>query len=361
MSNMALQAAAPASSCSVDLPAAGSHSSPSNRSFFSSLAFSSSSLNHNTASLQLSSLNHMHKENLSFTSQKLVNAVQGSTQAAAAAALATAPSPASANRIASTMANLKMQGKVALIPYLTAGDPNLDTTAEAMRLLDTCGCDIIELGVPYSDPIADGPVIRASATRSLAQGTTLEKVLSMLQEVVPDLKAPVVLFTYYNPILNCGMEAFSKAVKAAGASGLLVPDLPLEETDNLHEFTVANDLELIRLTTPTTQQSHVKDIAQASEGFVYLVSLTGVTGPQDFVHPQVENLLAELKQVTTKSVVVGFGISRPEHVSQLVKWGADGVIVGSAMVKRLGEAATPEEGCVSLEKFARELKAALPN
>ncbi|CAK9270451.1 unnamed protein product [Sphagnum jensenii] len=283
-----------------------------------------------------------------------------SQSAAAAAALATASSPASANRIASTMANLKMQGKVALIPYLTAGDPNLDTTAEAMRLLDTCGCDIIELGVPYSDPIADGPVIRASATRSLAQGTTLEKVLSMLKEVVPDLKAPVVLFTYYNPILNCGMEAFSKAVKAAGASGLLVPDLPLEETDNLHEFTVANDLELIRLTTPTTQQNHVKDIAQASEGFVYLVSLTGVTGPRDFVHPQVENLLAELKQVTTKSVAVGFGISQPEHVSQLAKWGADGVIIGSAMVKRLGEAATPEEGCVSLEKFARELKAALP-
>jgi hypothetical protein len=161
MSNMALQAAAAASSCSVNLPAAGSHASSSNRSFFSSLAFSSSSLNHDTASLQLSSLNHMHKENLSFTSQKLVNAVQGSSQAAAAAAaLATAPSPASANRIASTMANLKMQGKVALIPYLTAGDPNLDTTAEAMRLLDTCGCDIIELGVPFSDPIADGPVIR---------------------------------------------------------------------------------------------------------------------------------------------------------------------------------------------------------
>ncbi|CAK9201864.1 unnamed protein product [Sphagnum troendelagicum] len=125
-----------------------------------------------------------------------------------------------AHRIAYTMATLKVQGKVALIPYLTAGDPDLDTTAEAMQVLDMCGCDIIELGVPYSDPLADGPVIQAAATRSLAQGTTLDKVLDMLKQVVPNLKAPV----------------------AAGASGLVVPDLPLEETDKLREFTFAMTL-----------------------------------------------------------------------------------------------------------------------
>lgn len=309
-----------------------------------SLAFSSSS---NHASMQLSL---MTKD--SFSSWK---SVARSPQAAMATSVSQ-----STHRIADIMATLKVQGKVALIPYLTAGDPDLDTTAEAMRVLDSCGCDIIELGVPYSDPLADGPVIQAAATRSLAQGTTLDKVLGMLKEVVPNLKAPVVLFAYYNPILKRGPEAFMKAVKAAGASGLVVPDLPLEETGKLHKFTAVNDLELILLTTPTTPQSRAKVIAQASEGFVYLVSLTGVTGARESVQSRVESLLTDLKQVTTKSVAVGFGISLPEHVSQVAKWGADGVIVGSAMVKILGEAATPKEGLVSLGKFARELKAALP-
>ncbi|CAM6078496.1 unnamed protein product [Sphagnum tenellum] len=177
-----------------------------------------------------------------------------------------------AHRIAYTMATLKVQGKVALIPYLTAGDPDLDTTAEAMQVLDMCGCDIIELGVPYSDPLADGPVIQAAATRSLAQGTTLDKVLDMLKQVVPNLKAPVVLFTYYNPILKRGPEVFMKAVKAAGASGMFLPS--------------SNSFLLFRilLTTPTTPQNRAKVIAQASEGFVYLLSLTGVTGACESVH-----------------------------------------------------------------------------
>ncbi|KAH8943789.1 hypothetical protein BDL97_13G072800 [Sphagnum fallax] len=146
---------------------------------------------------------------------------------------------------------------------------------------------------------------------------TLDKVLDMLKQVVPNLKAPVVLFTYYNPILKHGPEVFMKAVKAAGASGLVVPDLPLEETDKLCEFTFANDLELILLTTPTTPQNCAKVIAQASEGFVYLVSLTGVTGACESVHSRVQSLLKDLKQVTTKSVAVGFGISLPEHASQV--------------------------------------------
>ncbi|CAM6029366.1 unnamed protein product [Sphagnum balticum] len=320
-----------------------SHTSMSSSNRYLNLAFSSSSKH---ASSQASLMTEY-----SFSSRRVV---ARSPQAAMATI------SQNAHRIAYTMATLKVQGKVALIPYLTAGDPDLDTTAEAMQVLDMCGCDIIELGVPYSDPLADGPVIQAAATRSLAQGTTLEKVLDMLKQVVPNLKAPVVLFTYYNPILKRGPEVFMKAVKAAGASGLVVPDLPLEETDKLREFTFANDLELILLTTPTTPQNRAKVIARASEGFVYLVSLTGVTGARESVHSQVQSLLKDLKQVTTKSVAVGFGISLPEHAYQVAEWGADGVIVGSAMVKLLGEAATPKEGLVSLEKFARELKAVLP-
>ncbi|KAH9543536.1 hypothetical protein CY35_13G070700 [Sphagnum magellanicum] len=304
-----------------------SHTSMSSSNRYLNLAFSSSSKH---ASSQASLMTEY-----SFSSRRVV---ARSPQAAMATI------SQNAHRIAYTMATLKVQGKVALIPYLTAGDPDLDTTAEAMQVLDMCGCDIIELGVPYSDPLADGPVIQAAATRSLAQGTTLDKVLDMLKQfsvqVVPNLKAPVVLFTYYNPILKRGPEVFMKAVKAAGASGLVVPDLPLEETDKLREFTFANDLELILLTTPTTPQSRAKVIARASEGFVYLVSLTGVTGARESVHSRVQSLLKDLKQVA--------------------EWGADGVIVGSAMVKLLGEAATPKEGLVSLEKFARELKAVLP-
>lgn len=265
----------------------------------------------------------------------------------------------SKTRIGDTFAELKRQGKVALIPYITAGDPDMDTTAQAMRLLDDCGADIIELGVPYSDPLADGPVIQAAACRSLGNGTTLEKVLTMLREVGPSLSAPVVLFTYYNPILKRGPEVFLKAVKAAGGSGLVVPDVPLEETDSLRELTTANGLELILLTTPTTPVDRMRTIAKASQGFVYLVSLTGVTGARASVQSRVEGLLKELKRVSDKPIGVGFGISRPEHATQVVEWGADGVIIGSALVKILGEAASPKEGLAALEKFTREMKASI--
>lgn len=305
----------------------------------------------------LVSLNH-------FPSQFCVSSCEGARCSSASkqrpvmprATAAHASNTQSMTRIADTFSTLKQIGKVAFIPYLTAGDPDLDTTAQALRLLDDCGADIIELGVPYSDPLADGPVIQAAATRSLSKGTTLDKVLSMLKEISPSLKAPVVLFTYYNPILKRGMEPFLKAVKEAGGSGLVVPDIPLEETDKLRERSVANGLELILLTTPTTPKSRMKIIAKASQGFVYLVSLTGVTGARTSVQSRVETLLKELKEVTDKPVAVGFGISKPEHAVQVVEWGADGVIIGSAMVKILGEAASPKEGLAELEKFTKDLK-----
>lgn len=278
----------------------------------------------------------------------------------AAAAAASATMAQSMTRIADTFAALKQQGKVALIPYITAGDPDMNTTAEAMRLLDACGVDIIELGVPYSDPLADGPVIQAAATRSLSKGTTLDKVLAMLKEVSPSLSAPVVLFTYYNPILKRGMDPFLKAVKEAGGSGLVVPDVPLEETDKLREGTTANGLELVLLTTPTTPKSRMDIIAKASQGFVYLVSLTGVTGARASVQGRVQGLLKELKEVTDKPIAVGFGISLPEHAAQVVEWGADGVIVGSAIVKILGDASSPEDGLAALKKFTQDLKNSIP-
>ncbi|XVF21677.1 hypothetical protein REPUB_Repub12eG0110700 [Reevesia pubescens] len=246
------------------------------------------------------------------------------------ATLTTAPTLS----LSDTFSELKKRGKVAFIPYITAGDPDLSTTAEALKVLDSCGSDIIELGVPYSDPLADGPVIQAAATRSLARGTNFNAILSMLKEVVPKLSCPIALFTYYNPILKRGVEKFMSTVKDIGIHGLVVPDVPLEETEVLRREALKNKIELVLLTTPTTPRERMKAIVEASEGFVYLV--------------------------TTKPVAVGFGISKPEHVKQVAGWGADGVIVGSAMVKLLGEAKSPEEGLKELEMFTKSLKSALP-
>uniref|UniRef100_A0A7N0T337 Tryptophan synthase n=2 Tax=Kalanchoe fedtschenkoi TaxID=63787 RepID=A0A7N0T337_KALFE len=258
-----------------------------------------------------------------------------------------------------TFTRLKEQGKVAFIPYITAGDPDLLTTAEALKVLDSCGSDIIELGVPYSDPLADGPVIQAAATRSLTKGTNLDAIISMLKGVVPQLSCPIALFTYYNPILKRGIGNFMQTIREVGVHGLVVPDVPLEETEVLRHEALKNGIELVLLTTPTTPIDRMKAIVEVSEGFVYLVSAVGVTGARASVSGKVQSLLKEIKKATTKPVAVGFGISKPEHVKQVVGWGADGVIVGSAMVKILGEAASPESGLEELETFTRSLTSAL--
>ncbi|KAM1346550.1 hypothetical protein ACFX13_036589 [Malus domestica] len=261
--------------------------------------------------------------------------------------------------LSQTFINLKEQGKVAFIPYITAGDPDLSITAEALKVLDSCGSDIIELGVPYSDPLADGPVIQAAATRSLARGTNLNAIISMLKEVIPQLSCPIALFAYYNPILKRGIPEFMSTIKDVGVHGLVVPDVPLEETEILRKEAVKNNIELVLLTTPTTPIDRMKAIAEASEGFLYLVSSIGVTGARASVNERVPALLREIKETTKKPVAVGFGISKPEHAKQVAGWGADGVIVGSAMVKLLGEAKTPEEGLKELATFTKSLKSAL--
>ncbi|KAG9455310.1 hypothetical protein H6P81_008214 [Aristolochia fimbriata] len=261
--------------------------------------------------------------------------------------------------ISETFSKLKQQGKVALIPYITAGDPDLATTAEALKVLDNAGSDIIELGVPYSDPLADGPVIQAASTRALARGTNFAGILSMLKQVVPQISCPIALFSYYNPILKRGVEKFMHTINDAGVKGLVVPDVPLEETDILRKEAAKNNVELVLLTTPTTPPSRMKTIVEASEGFVYLVSSVGVTGARASVNTRVEELLREIKEATEKPVAVGFGISSPEHVKLVASWGADGVIVGSAMVKVLGSAKSSEEALQSLETFTRSLKAGL--
>ncbi|KQK12700.1 tryptophan synthase alpha chain isoform X1 [Brachypodium distachyon] len=271
--------------------------------------------------------------------------------------------PAASERIptvAQAMSRARAHGKTAFIPYITAGDPDLGTTAEALRLLDALGADVIELGMPFSDPSADGAVIQASAKRALAAGATTDAVMAMLREVTPELSCPVVIFSYFNPIVRRGTRSFAAAAREAGVKGLIIPDLPYDEIRAFRKEAIQNSLELVLLTTPATPAERMKEIAKASEGFVYLVSVVGVTGARANVNPRVKDLLKEIRQVTDKEIAVGFGISTPDHVSQISEWGADGVIIGSAMVKQLGEADSPREGLKRLEAYARSLKNALP-
>jgi tryptophan synthase alpha chain len=260
--------------------------------------------------------------------------------------------------VSACFAALRDRGECALIPFLTAGDPDLATTAQALRVLDQAGADLIELGVPYSDPLADGPVIQAAATRALQKGVKLDDVLTLVREVQGEIKAPIILFTYYNPIFYQGVEVFLDKLKVAGVKGLVVPDLPLEESDTLLKAAADRQLELILLVAPTSSPERIEAIAKQSQGFIYLVSVTGVTGVRTQVGNRVEELLGRIRQVSDKPIGVGFGISQPEQAQQVKAWGADAVIVGSAMVKRLAEQA-PAEGLQSIETFCRELKAAI--
>lgn len=262
--------------------------------------------------------------------------------------------------VSERMAELRAEGSVAFIPFITAGDPDLATTAEALRRLDAAGADVIELGVPYSDPLADGPVIQAASTRALEAATTLDGVLAMVAEVSPTLRAPLLMFTYYNPIMARGADNFCRQAKEAGVSGLLVPDLPMEETGLIRAAAEAAGLQLTLLATPTTPEPRMKAIAHLSEGFVYLVSVAGVTGTRVKTESRVEGLIQMLKGQTDKPVCVGFGVSGPEQASQLAAWGAEGIIVGSALVRALGEAATPEEGLDAMERLARSIRESIP-
>lgn len=254
--------------------------------------------------------------------------------------------------------SLKERQQCALIPFITAGDPDLETTAQALKILDRAGADVIELGVPYSDPLADGPVIQAAANRALQKGVRLDDVLQLVAQVGKEIKAPIILFTYYNPIFYRGVENFLTQIAQAGVKGLVVPDLPLEEAQALLQSAQGKGIEVTLLVAPTTTPDRIQSIASQSQGFIYLVSVTGVTGMRSQVASRVEDLLKSLRQQTDKPIGVGFGISEASQARQVRDWGADAVIVGSAMVKRLADG-NPEVGLKSLEEFCGQLKQAI--
>jgi tryptophan synthase alpha chain len=257
-------------------------------------------------------------------------------------------------------AALREQGRCALMPFLMAGDPSLATTADTLLALQTAGADLIELGIPYSDPLADGPVIQAAAGRALAAGVTPGAVLALLRELGERLTVPVVLFTYSNPLLNRGMERFCREAAAAGAAGLVVPDLPLEEAEKLSPIATAHGLDLVLLVAPTTPAERMGRIHAASRGFTYLVSVTGVTGVRTNLESRVGPLVEQLRGLGPTPVAVGFGISGVEQARQVRQWGADGAIVGSALVKRMAEAqAQGADVAAAAGRFCAELRAGL--
>lgn len=239
-------------------------------------------------------------------------------------------------RISKTFSRLKASGKKAFIPYIMAGDPDIERTKQYISLLENCGADIIELGVPFSDPLADGPTIQMAAERAVAAGVTLRKVISFVREVRAQTQIPLILMTYYNPVFKYGEEKFIKDAVDAGVDGVIVPDLPPDEASHLIKTSRASGLDTIFLAAPTSTDKRIKKVASASSGFVYYVSMTGITGTTLTLDASFIEHLNKVKQASKNPVAVGFGVSTPDD-ARTIAGVADGVIVGSAIVKKLHE------------------------
>ena len=222
----------------------------------------------------------------------------------------------------------------AFIPYIMAGDPNLERTRELVGILEECGADVIELGVPFSDPLADGPTIQKAAQRALGEGVTLGKVIGFVGSLRKTTQIPIVLMTYYNLIFRYGEERFVRDAYSAGVDGIIIPDLPPDEAGSLLSFSKNTGFDIIFLVAPTSTGERIKKVARASRGFIYYVSITGITGSKLSVDASIGSHIAKIRQTSRKPVAVGFGISTPEEASEIAKI-ADGVIVGSAIVKRV--------------------------
>lgn len=234
---------------------------------------------------------------------------------------------------------LRQQGRKALMPYLTLGYPALDSALEVVPALVAAGADVLELGIPFSDPMADGPVIQASSQRAIDNGMTLKGALEQLQGLQASRELPpVVLMTYTNLLLNHGLEAFAEQAAAAGAAGVIVPDLPLEESAEVRQTLAAHGLHLIQMVTPNLDDARIAAIARAAEGFIYVVSVLGVTGARAEA-PDVGALAARVRRHTALPLALGFGISTPEQAQQALRH-VDGVIVGSALIRSLNHADT---------------------
>jgi tryptophan synthase alpha chain len=267
--------------------------------------------------------------------------------------------PVPISKLAAVFAANRAAGRKAVAPFVTAGDPDPATSVAVLQALDRAGASLCELGVPYSDPIADGPVIQASYTRALGSGITLEKVFGVAREATPRVTMPILAMASYSLVFRRGIDRFVADATAAGLAGFVVPDLPVEESDDLDGACRAAGLALVRLVTPTTPPARAAAIAAKSTGFLYCVSVAGVTGARTELPPGLIDRVKWLRGQTDVPILVGFGISGPDQVKAVCEV-ADGAIVGSALVRLVAEQATngPAALAAAIEKFVGDLTAA---
>lgn len=254
----------------------------------------------------------------------------------------------------------KRKGKAAILPFLTAGDPNFDDSLACFRALLQAGADLVEIGIPYSDPLADGKVIQDAALRSLQSGFSLPRIFEMTQLLRRESEAGLILFSYVNPVFQYGFERFFQDAKKAGADGIIIPDLPFEESVDVRQAADAADIALIPLVTPTSGRDRIASISSEARGFVYCVSSLGVTGERVQMSERVEELVRTVRQSTTLPVAVGFGVSTPEQAQNIAAY-ADGVIVGSAFVRRIGQSLDQGQDAMlsTITEFFKELQTAV--
>ncbi len=264
------------------------------------------------------------------------------------------------SRIDDVFKKLQERGDKALIPFITAGDPDLPTTGELIKVLAGAGADLIELGVPFSDPMADGPTIQAASERALAGGTSLVKILELVAAVRRETSIPLVLMGYYNPVFRYGAERFAQDAARAGVDALLLVDLPPEEVGEISVAAQAAGLALITLLAPTTPRERMRQLAAAAQGYIYYVSMTGVTGAQKISPADIRAAVEELKTMTAVPVGVGFGITTAEEAASVGEF-ADGVVVGSALVRIIETYAQSTELLPRVAEFTSNLKQGLVN
>lgn len=258
-------------------------------------------------------------------------------------------------RLRQTFARLRDAQAPGLVTYITAGDPDLDRTAGILRALDRAGADVIEVGVPFSDPLADGPVIQRATERALAAGTTLSGVLDLLQSLRGDIRAPIVIFSYANPILRLGATQFADRACAAGVDGVLILDLPIEEADDSRTMLAARGIDTILLLSPTTTDDRLRKAAALGSGFLYAISRLGVTGARDTLATGAQAMVDRIRKVSDLPVALGFGISKPDHVREVGQW-ADAAVVGSALVDVIAREGGSRDLNTRVEEYVRWLK-----
>jgi tryptophan synthase alpha chain len=256
-------------------------------------------------------------------------------------------------RLEARFAHLRARGETGLIVYVMAGDPDLETTRRLVLALEAAGVDAIELGVPFTDPLADGPSIQAANERALAAGVTLPDILELVRTLRRETQLPILLMTYYNPLFRAGEEAVARAAAAAGVDGFLITDLPPEEAAAWKATAAACGLDTVFLLAPTSTGERIRIAAELAAGFVYCVSRTGVTGARTELPPDLQELLARIRALTDLPVAVGFGVSTPEHVRQIGQW-CEAAVVGSAVVDLI--ARDGRDSVESVAAFARALK-----